>query len=100
MRTAAYARYSTEMQSAASIDDQLRNVRGFCSRMGWPAPEVFSDAAISGARNDRPGYRRLLDEAHRFDVILVDDLSRFSRDSVESQQAIRRRRPGRCRNRL
>ena len=33
MRTAAYARYSTEMQSAASIDDQLRNVDAVFDRV-------------------------------------------------------------------
>lgn len=90
MRTAAYARYSTELQSAASIEDQLRNVRAYCQRQGWPDPVVFSDAAISGARADRPGYLRLLADAGRFDVILVDDLSRLSRDSIETAQSIRR----------
>ncbi len=90
MRTAAYARYSSENQRAASIDDQLRNIRAYCARLGWPEPVVYSDEAISGARNDRPGYRRLLSDAQRYDVILVDDLSRLSRDSVEAQTVIRR----------
>lgn len=90
MRTAAYARYSTDMQSAASLTDQLRNVRAYCARMGWPEPAVYQDAAISGSRNDRPAYLRLLADAHRFDVILVDDLTRLSRDSVEAQQQVRR----------
>lgn len=92
MRTAAYARYSTDQQSAASIDDQLRNVRTYCDRAGWPAPVVFQDAAMSGSRNDRPAYLRLLAAAGDFDVILVDDLSRLSRDSVEAQQQVKRLR--------
>lgn len=90
MRTAAYASYSTEMQSVASIDDQLRNIRTHCVAQGWAEPVVYSDAAMSGSRNDRPGYLRLLAEADRYDVILVDDLSRLSRDSVEVSQALRR----------
>jgi site-specific DNA recombinase len=90
VRTAAYARYSSDMQSAASIDDQLRNVRAYCARQGWDEPAAYSDAAISGARNDRPGYVLLLEHASRFDVIVVDDLSRLSRDSIEVAQAIRR----------
>lgn len=90
MRTAAYARYSSDQQSAASLDDQLRNCRAFCNRQGWPTPVVYSDAAMSGARNDRPGYLRLLADVGRFDVIIVDDLSRLSRDSIEVAQAIRR----------
>ncbi len=58
--------------------------------MDWPPPTVYSDAALSGARNDRPGYRRLLDDATKFDVIILDDLSRLSRDNVEVQQQVRR----------
>lgn len=90
MRTAAYARYSSDAQREASLEDQLRNIRAFCERQGWPEPAVYSDAAISGARNDRPNYRRLLADAHRFDVILVDDQSRLSRDSIEIAKAIKR----------
>ena len=89
MRVAAYARYSSDQQRDASLEDQLRNCRAYCARMGWPEPVVFTDAAMSGARNDRPGYLRLRAEAERFDVIVLDDLSRLSRDSVEVTQAIR-----------
>jgi site-specific DNA recombinase len=90
MRTAAYARYSSDAQREASLEDQLRNCRGYCSRQGWPDPVVFQDAALSGARADRPGYQALLAAAHEFDVILVDDLSRLSRDSIESAKAVKR----------
>jgi len=90
MRTAAYARYSSDQQRDASLEDQLRNCRAYAARQGWPAPEEFTDAAMSGARNDRPGYLRLIAAAGRLDVILVDDLSRLSRDSIESAQAVKR----------
>lgn len=90
MRVAAYARYSSDQQRDASLEDQLRNCREFAARHGWPAPEAFTDAAISGAREDRPGYRALLARAHEFGVILVDDLTRLSRDSVEVQRTLRR----------
>lgn len=92
MRIAAYLRYSTEMQSAASLADQLRNVRAYCERAGWPDPVVFEDRAISGSRADRPGYRRMLAEIAGFDALVVDDLTRLSRDSVEAQQQIKRLR--------
>ena len=92
MRTAAYARYSSDNQRDASLDDQLRNCRTYCERQGWPEPVVYTDAAISGARLDRPGYRTLLDEAQRYDVILVDDLSRLSRDSIECASTVKRLR--------
>jgi DNA invertase Pin-like site-specific DNA recombinase len=52
---------------------------------------VFQDEAVSGARNDCPGYRALIEAARdrQFEVLLVDDLSRLSRDHVESAQAVR-----------
>lgn len=92
MRTAAYARFSSDRQREASIRDQLRNIEGHCARMGWTAPEVFKDEAVSGARNDRPGYLALLEaiKAGRFDVLLIDDLTRLSRDDVELAQTLRR----------
>ena len=90
MRVAAYARFSSAMQREASLEDQLRNCRAHAARMGWPAPEEFTDAAISGSRDDRPAYRRMLARAAEFDVILVDDLSRLSRDSVEAARVLRR----------
>lgn len=90
MRVAAYARYSSDQQSASSISDQLRNCRVYCDRQGWPEPAVYSDAAMSGSRIDRPSYQQLLAEAGRFDVIVVDDLSRLARDSIEVAQTVRR----------
>lgn len=90
MRVAAYARYSSDQQRDASLDDQLRNCRAYCAREGWPEPVAYTDAAVSGARTDRPGYQRLVADALRFDVILVDDLARLSRDSIEAQRQVRR----------
>lgn len=91
MRTAAYARFSSDSQREASIRDQLRNIEAYCDRMGWPRPALYQDQAISGSRSDRPGYQAMLQAAgeHRFDVLLVDDLSRLSRDSIEAAQTIR-----------
>lgn len=92
MRIAAYARYSSNKQRDASLDDQLRNCRSYAQRQGWPEPVAYTDAAISGAREDRPGYRALLRDAseRRFDVVLVDDLSRLSRDSTDCAKAVKR----------
>lgn len=91
MRTAAYCRFSSDKQLETSIEDQLRNVRAHCDRVGWPAPIVFRDLELSGARADRPGYRAMLDAGARseFDVLLVDDTYRLARDQVELPRAIR-----------
>ncbi len=90
MRIAAYARYSSDQQREASLDDQLRNCRAWCARQGLPEPSTFQDAAISGARLDRPGYARLLAEIHQYDILLVDDLSRLGRDKDEIGKTVKR----------
>ncbi|MCL1861874.1 MAG: recombinase family protein [Proteobacteria bacterium] len=92
MRTAAYCRYSSDQQRETSIRDQLRNIENYCTRMGWPIPSLYQDQAISGSRNDRPGYLSMLAAVEQgiIDVLLVDDLSRLSRDHIESAQVIRR----------
>jgi site-specific DNA recombinase len=92
MRAAIYARYSSDKQRESSIEDQERNCRGFAAREGWTLIARFADEATSGATRSRPGYLRMLAAAEQggFDVLLVDDLSRLSRDDVEMKQVIRR----------
>lgn len=92
MRVAAYARYSSDQQRAASLEDQLRNVRQWCQRHGVAEPVAYTDAAISGASDNRPGYRMLVSEitSGRVDLVVVDDLSRLSRDSSEIGQLLKR----------
>lgn len=91
-RAVAYARYSSEQQRAASIDDQLRNCRRRADDEGWAVVREYADRAITGADSSRPQYREMLSAAERdeFDILLVDDLSRLARDQVESERVIRR----------
>lgn len=92
MKATAYARYSSDQQRAASIDDQLRNCRKRAEAEGWELISTFSDAAISGSDNKRPQYLKMLAAARdkEFEVLIIDDLSRFARDSVEQETTIRR----------
>lgn len=91
MRTAAYCRYSSDEQRQSSIRDQLRNIQRYCEKSGWPTPVLFRDEAVSGTRNDRPGYRSLIQalESGAFDVVLVDEYSRLSRDHIEAATIVR-----------
>lgn len=92
MRAAIYTRFSSDRQREASSEDQARNCRKRIDAERWQLVEHFKDEAISGATSARPGYQAMLEAglAQRFDVLLVDDLSRLSRDQVESERAIRR----------
>jgi site-specific DNA recombinase len=82
-RAAVYARYSSDRQSPASLEDQIRKCTEFATRHGWQILEghVYTDAAISGATSERAGLKRLMSAAaaKSFDIALVDDSSRLSR---------------------
>src|SRR3954466_5805374 len=81
-RAAIYARYSSDLQSKASIEDQVRLCREMAVARGWEVVEVYADHAISGASTLRPGYQRLLEDvrAGRCDLVLAEALDRLSRD--------------------
>ena len=83
MRAAIYARYSSDLQRAASIADQERLCRALAARRGDVVVDAYADAALSGAHaHNRPGLQRLLADAKagRFDVVLAEALDRLSRD--------------------
>lgn len=94
MTTAAlYARYSTDRQDARSIDDQLRRCKASAAAHGYEVVGEFKDAAQSGASLNRADLQRLIAEARngkgcRFRAVLVDDLSRLSRDLGDTWQLV------------
>jgi site-specific DNA recombinase len=87
IRAAIYSRYSIEIQNDKSIDDQNSECKKYASKnnMSVRDENIYSDYAISGSIKDRPSLMRLLEDAknHCFDVILVDDLSRLTRDAQQ-----------------
>jgi site-specific DNA recombinase len=82
MRAAIYARYSSDNQRDASIDDQVRQCRVRIEQEQWRLGEVYSDHAISGATTLRPGYQKMLEDARtgHFEVLVSEALDRLSRD--------------------
>jgi site-specific DNA recombinase len=96
MRCGVYLRFSSDVQHPASIDDQLLACERYAERHGWIllADHRYVDQALSGTGVEhRPGYRRLLAglaaPTRPFDIILVDDLSRLSRDAGEILRLVR-----------
>jgi site-specific DNA recombinase len=81
LRCAIYARYSSDSQREASIEDQVRICRVQAEREGWRVVELFTDYAVSGATTLRPGYQALQQamRAGAVDVVLAESLDRLSR---------------------
>lgn len=85
MKVALYARYSSDNQRDASIEDQLRLCRARADREGWKIVDSYTDRAISGASLLRPGVQELIADGlkRRFDLILTESLDRLSRDQED-----------------
>jgi site-specific DNA recombinase len=98
VKVAIYARFSTENQDASSIDQQLYRCREYAERHRLEIVAEYADAAQSGRSLQRQELQRLLNDAGRrggspFHAVLVDDLSRLSRDLVDTVTVVYRDLP-------
>ncbi len=82
---AIYARYSSDQQRDASIEDQIRLCQERAAREGWRVRQCYTDHAISGASLIRPGVQALLQDAYagQFEIILAESIDRLSRDQED-----------------
>jgi len=91
----AWARVSTDMQEerGLSLPEQLRQIQEYALQLDIEIVEEFSEAASAyKSKAKRPEFDRMLARAREdsdISVILVHDLSRFSRDSINAQTLIR-----------
>ncbi len=95
LRPAIYARYSSDGQREASIEDQVRRVRVHLERLGgtFDPALVFADHAISGASLNRPAFEAMMAKVkarnREIDVILTEDISRVTRDFADGAMVFR-----------
>ncbi len=95
LRLAFYGRYSSDLQSETSIEDQHRRCEAWAHQHGHVIAMTFEDRAISGSSvANRSGFQRLVDAVFSpdpgLDGIIVDDLSRLSRDLGDTHSFIKR----------
>lgn len=81
LRAVIYARYSSDLQREASIEDQNEVCRRYIRSMGWTLVKNYSDAALSGASQHRPAYQSLIADAkqHKFDIVVSEAVDRLGR---------------------
>ncbi|MEM7677007.1 MAG: recombinase family protein, partial [Myxococcota bacterium] len=81
-KAAIYARYSSDLQSEASIEDQIRLCEARAQSDRTEIINCFTDHAISGDSMMRPGIQMLMQHgaAGDFDVLFAEALDRISRD--------------------
>ena len=85
MRFAIYARFSSDQQSDASIEDQIAICRKRVDDLGGAVAGVYSDYAISGSHeHNRPEFLQMIEDARagRFYVVIAEAMDRLSRNQA------------------
>ena len=85
MRAAIYARYSSDHQRDASIEDQVRLCRDWLNDKGLHAIQTYADRAVSGSTLLRAGIQALMEDcmAGKIDIVIAEALDRLSRDQAD-----------------
>ena len=96
---ALYTRVSSDRQDVdLSVAAQLRALRDYADKNGYAVVREYVDEAKSGLVDDRPEFKKMIDEARlpeaRFKEVLVWKFSRFTRKrehAVAYKSMLRRR---------
>lgn len=85
--TAIYARYSSDLQTERSIDDQVAACTTFAGRLGLDGPfATFADRGLSGASmatRDQLQALLALVRGRRVHIVVSEALDRLSRDQAD-----------------
>ena len=86
MKAVIYARYSSDNQTEASIEGQLRECMEFAERAEIDVVGNYIDRALTAKTDNRPEFQRMIKDSykHAFDCIIVWKLDRFARNRYDS----------------
>ncbi len=84
-KVCAYVRVSTEsLQQEDSLENQTTYFKGFITaNPEWEFVGIYSDQGISGYKENRPGFQKMIEDARagNIDLIVVKSISRFARNT-------------------
>ena len=93
MNIAAYCRVSTDKSDQLnSLEAQKKFFAEFTERNGHNLVRLYADEGISGTKiKNRKEFQKLMRDAKQglFDMVVVKDISRFARNTVDFLQSIR-----------
>lgn len=86
MKAVIYARYSSDNQTEASIEGQLRECMEFAERTEIDVIGNYIDRALTAKTDNRPEFQKMIKDSykHAFDCIIVWKLDRFARNRYDS----------------
>jgi len=94
LRAAAYCRVSTKREEQLdSLESQQKFFQDYAERNGYELVNIYADEGKSGTKmKNRTQLLRLLADASQnaFDLVLIKDISRLARNTVDFLTSIRR----------
>ena len=94
MNIAAYCRVSTDKSDQLnSLETQKEFFLEYTKRTGDNLIKLYADEGISGTKiKNRKEFQRMLADAEKglFDMVVVKDISRFARNTVDLLQSVRK----------
>lgn len=92
-RVAAYARVSSGKDAMLhSLSAQVSYYSGLIQKHpGWQYCGVYADEALTGTKDNRENFQRMLDDCHagKLDLIITKSISRFARNTVTLLETVR-----------
>ena len=91
-RVAAYARVSSGKDAMLhSLSAQVSYYSEYIQKHDWEYAGVYADEAITGTKDKRENYQKLLEECKAGDVqmVITKSISRFARNTVTLLQTVR-----------
>ena len=93
IRVCAYCRVSTEEdEQANSLENQMSHYEeAIRANPKYELAGIYSDFGVSGFKENRPGFQKMLEAArkHEFDLIITKSVSRFCRNTDTLLKAVR-----------
>ena len=94
MNIVAYCRVSTDKEDQLnSLETQKEFFLEYTKRTGDNLIKLYADEGISGTKiKNRKEFQRMLEDAEKglFDMVVVKDISRFARNTVDLLQSVRK----------
>lgn len=92
-RVAAYARVSSDKEAQLhSLSAQISYYNSYIgSREDWEFAGVYADEALTGTKDNRPEFQRMLADCRdgKIDIVITKSITRFARNTVTLLATIR-----------
>jgi DNA invertase Pin-like site-specific DNA recombinase len=93
LRVAAYARVSSGKDAMLrSLSAQISHYSAYIQNQpGWLCAGVYADEAMTGTKDSRPQFQRLMSDCRdgKIDLIITKSISRFARNTVTLLNSVR-----------